>query len=147
CEEVGIETSIQENLLRCLKILNPETKINDPKSFNGNPGYRSMDDLVKACYEKGWVKDSDPEFIGKEFEPHPKLKNLLAVTNPNQEKLWKCLKILTPEISNFNPEYNYIDDLVKACYNHGPTAKNDPRYKDKGYKHKPDIKFIKKLNR
>ncbi|CAG8783853.1 8286_t:CDS:2, partial [Racocetra fulgida] len=173
CEEVGIETGVQENLLRSLKILDPETKIDDPKSFNGNPGYGSMDDLVKACYEKGWVKDSDPEFIGKEFESHPELsfvrklmrchyymvgksnpfsvktmaENLLAITNPNQEKLWKCLKILTPEISDFNPEYNYIDDLVKACYDHGPTAKNDPNYKDKGYKHKPDIKFIKKLNR
>ncbi|CAG8801784.1 2160_t:CDS:2, partial [Racocetra fulgida] len=52
-----------------------------------------------------------------------------------------------PEISDFNPEYNYIDDLVKACYDHGPTTKNDPRYKNRKYRDKLNISFIKKINR
>ncbi|CAG8815781.1 36541_t:CDS:1 [Racocetra persica] len=172
CEEIGITGPVQENLLRCLKKLDPKTQINDPKSFNRNLGYGSMDILAKACYEKGWVTDSDPEFIGKKFEPDHELsfvrklmrchyymvgksnpfsvktmvENLFAVINPNQKKLWKCLKSLVPQTSDFNPKYDYIDDLTKACYDYGPT-KNDPKYKDRNYHHKRNISFIKKLNR
>ncbi|CAG8804330.1 22978_t:CDS:1, partial [Racocetra persica] len=51
CEEIGITGPVQTILLRCLKMLDPKTKINDPKSFNRKLGNGSMDALVKACYE------------------------------------------------------------------------------------------------
>ncbi|CAG8759751.1 818_t:CDS:2, partial [Racocetra persica] len=144
CEEVGITGPVQEILLRCLKKLDPKTQINDPKSFNGNPGYRSMDILVKTCYEKGWVIDSDPEFIGKKFEPDPELSFVRKLMRCHY--YMKCLKLLDFQTSDFNPKYDYIDELTKACYDYRPT-KNNPKYKDRNYRHKRNISFIKKINR
>ncbi|CAG8641929.1 12318_t:CDS:1, partial [Cetraspora pellucida] len=53
CEDIGITSPIQENLLRCLKILDPKTQINDSNFFNANSKSSSMNALVKACYKNG----------------------------------------------------------------------------------------------
>ncbi|CAG8758463.1 24853_t:CDS:2, partial [Racocetra persica] len=64
CKEIEITGPVQEMLLRCLKMLDPKTKINDPKSFNRKLGYGSIDALVKACYENnaGYNRWSNPKY-------------------------------------------------------------------------------------
>ncbi|CAG8824360.1 25849_t:CDS:1, partial [Racocetra persica] len=140
CEEIGITGPVQEILLRYLKMLDPKTKINDPKSFNGKLGYRSMDALVKACYE------NSRDILNKErFENRPEISfvrklmrchyyivgksnllsvktianNLFKVTDLESEKMfnrkiWKnIIKKEYDSFPTFNPKHNYINVLLK----------------------------------
>ncbi|CAG8487600.1 11751_t:CDS:2 [Cetraspora pellucida] len=122
-----------ENLLRSLKKLYSQIQINDPKSFNTNSESKSMEALIKACYNNGWVIETKPEFISKKYEPKP-------------ETSFKCLKLLIPQTPKFNSELNYINNLTEAYYNCGIIKKNNPKYRDRKYKNKPNISFIRKLN-
>ncbi|CAG8829659.1 34392_t:CDS:1, partial [Racocetra persica] len=135
CEEIEITGPIQEMLLRCLKKLDPKTKINDPKSFNGKLG--SMDALVKTCYE------NSQDILNKEqFENRPEISfvrklmrcyyfivgksnplsvktmvdNLFKVTDLESEKIFNkkiWQNIIKKEydlVPNFNPKHN-LDGL------------------------------------
>ncbi|CAG8700780.1 22108_t:CDS:1, partial [Racocetra persica] len=159
CEEIGITGPVQEMLLRCLKMLNPKTQINDPKSFDGKLEYGSIDVLVKTCYENSRY------IINKErFEDRYKIsfvrklmrcyyylvrksnplsvktmaKNLFKINDPESEKMfnrkiWK--NIIKKEYNSFpvfNPKYNYINIIVKELgYNSWDTLKYDESFSEK----------------
>ncbi|CAG8743863.1 5524_t:CDS:2, partial [Racocetra persica] len=138
CEEIGITGPVQEMLLRCLKILDPKTQINDSKSF-GTVSL-SMDALVKACYENSrYILNKErfenrPEisFVRKLMRCHYYMvgksnllsvktmaNNLFKVTDPESEKMfnkkiWKnIVKKEYNSVPVFNPKHNYINVLLK----------------------------------
>ncbi|CAG8777639.1 21755_t:CDS:2, partial [Racocetra persica] len=71
CEEIEITGPVQRNLLRYLKMLDPKTQINNPKSFGTESS--SMDALVKACFE------NSRDILNKEqFENRPEIIYFLS---------------------------------------------------------------------
>ncbi|CAG8673184.1 2093_t:CDS:1, partial [Cetraspora pellucida] len=103
-EEMGITTPVQENLLRCLRMLNPKTKSSNSKTESLN-----MDALVKACYEKSryiinkesFEKNPEISFVRKLMRCHYYLvgksnplsvktmaENLFKITDLEYQKTW-----------------------------------------------------------
>ncbi|CAG8815739.1 31170_t:CDS:2, partial [Racocetra persica] len=143
CEEIGITGPVQEMLLKYLKMLDPKTKINDPKSFNRKLG-ESMDALLKACYENSrdilnkerFENRSEISFVRKLIRCHYYMvgksnplsvktmaDNFFKITDLESEKMfnrkiWKnIIKKEYDLFPTFNPKHNYINVLLKDASN------------------------------